>query len=99
MSSSTPDLAVKPGTPAAVEATIEKLKDRTEPAPELTPPAPKVPYVVNSSPVKATVQLRNANGAEDYMHVMGRRHVRLPAGHTVDRNYLVLNKHIKVIEV
>ncbi len=96
MSSSTPNTAAK----SPVDVTIEKLKGRAEAVPEpVAAPAPKVPYVVNNSPVKATVLLRNANGAEDYMHVMGRRHVKLPAGHTVDRNYLVLNKHVKVIEV
>jgi len=89
MSSSTPTSTIQP---EALDVTTEKLKDRVE-------TAPKVPYVVNGSSVKATVQLRNANGDVDYMHVMGRRHVKLPAGHTVDRNYLVLNKHIKVIEV
>lgn len=101
MSSSTPTSPMPIGTPSeeAIANTIEHLKERDEPAPAPVPPAPKVKHVVNGSPVKATVKLRNANGKEDYMHVMGRRHVKLPEGHTVDPNYLVLNKHVKVIEV
>lgn len=99
MSSSTPTTPIVKPSEAAIANTLELLKDREEPAPVPAPPAPKVKHVVNGSPVKATVKLRNANGKEDYMHVMGRRHVKLPEGHTVDPNYLVLNKHVKVVEV
>lgn len=105
MSSSTPTTPEKGNTEGAVvpqtavDNTIARLKERVEPAPAPVPPAPKVKHVVNSSSVKATVKLRNANGKEDYIHVMGRRKAKLPEGHTVDPNYLVLNKHVKVVEV
>lgn len=65
----------------------------------VTAPKKKIPHVVNNGGVAATVKLKNANGQVDYIHVMGRRHVRLPSGHTVDPNYLVLNPHVKVTDI
>lgn len=88
-------------TDEAIKSTLDKLKDREDP--EVNQPVPepvkKVPHVVNGSSVKATVKLRGPNGKEDYIHVMGRRHVKLPEGFVVDQNYKVLNKHITVVEV
>lgn len=88
-------------TPEAIKSTLEKLKDREDLVADESAPEPtkKVPHVVNSSSVKATVKLRGPNGKEDYIHVMGRRHVKLPEGFVVDQNYKVLNKHITVVEV
>lgn len=49
-------------------------------------------WVTNNTGAPLPVKLRNASGEEEFLHVAGRKRVKVPQGYRVDHNFSVLNK-------